>query len=453
MGNHQKIVPLLISRLSSEELRREFILAAKYRLEITLGLILAAVSDIDLMDKEKYINAKGEDRNTPLHYAAKNNHVRAVQLLLMRRANLKAVNKLVITPLALASQTPSLDSMKLLLDAGASTETPTRWKRSILTEAIANENKAAVQLLLDYRAATLSYSSSNVLKVLLKHYNKRRALASGGPLQKEIPTPTAALGLIISRGEPASFDALIKVWNKFKHPIRDGDRGRSKDDIDINKVGGYYGTALQAAAGARVVLKNKTAREDSRNKPLDQSQTSEISDADALIGYWGTVLHAATFSKDTDTVAVILNLRSELKDQADMMGRLPLHIAIKGSWELAIQVSSIRSTISTPDRQGRTSLHVACGYGNTLLVEEILKDNRLKDKLIHKTDMDGWTPLHWACRSGSLTLIKMLIEKKARIEDETTTPAGWLPFHVAVYHGQTSKLLTELQLGDTVLII
>ncbi|KIW90306.1 uncharacterized protein Z519_08950 [Cladophialophora bantiana CBS 173.52] len=124
MGGHHNIVEILLPRLSYDDLHAEFIIASKKRLERVLGLILKATTDENQKALEEFVNAKGEDSNTPLHYAAESGHARVVQFLLLRRANLEAVNSSTMIPLAKAALSSSLDSIKLLLDAGASLETP-----------------------------------------------------------------------------------------------------------------------------------------------------------------------------------------------------------------------------------------------------------------------------------------------------------------------------------------
>lgn len=500
VGGHQKIVELLVPRLSGEDLKAEFILAAKNGLERTLGLILKAATNIDPAAREECVNAKGEGANTPLHYAAESNHARVVQFLLLRGANIEAVNQSAMTPLALASLSSSLDSLRQLLDAGASTETPIKRKRSVLTEAIFHENEAVVQLLLEYGAVTrlsdywsyysslleftLMNSSTSVLKVLLKHFDKMKRLASGGSLPEEIPTPTEVMRLVIRDGRPSSFDALVQVWDEFEPVMREGDLEigsilkyaarygsakilcriweHSKDQMDVNEVGGYDGTALQAALisqrepaakvkalidwGAKPAPQSGEGGEGPTPAPLDSSAAF---DANLLHGYWGTALHAAAISADKDIVALILGQQGDLKNQPDMMGRLPLHLATIGDdWELAKQLTSDKSTIASEDRQHRNALHMACGIGSVSFVQEVLEDENLADSLINKTDIDGWTPLHWACRSERRELVKILIDKGARITERTIRPAGWLPYHVAVFHDWESQSLTELRVDN-----
>ncbi|KAH8648712.1 ankyrin repeat-containing domain protein, partial [Ilyonectria robusta] len=92
-----------------------------------------------------------------------------------------------------------------------------------------------------------------------------------------------------------------------------------------------------------------------------------------LLGYWGTALHAAARSGNQDVVAALVNLQDDLKDQPDMMGRLPLHLAaMQGNWEAVLELSSLSSKHTSEDYQGRNALHMACGLGKTDLVLKLL---------------------------------------------------------------------------------
>jgi ankyrin repeat protein len=487
IGGHLEIVKLLLHRLSDEGRKAEFILAAKNGLERVLELILKSTTDIDPKARDEYVNAKGEGSNTPLHYAAESNYARVVRFLLLRGANIDALNKAAVTPLANAAFSSSLDSMKLLLDAGASTETPTRRKRSVLTEAILYEQEAAVKLLLEYGASihlpdywsyhdslldfTIAASTPTVLEVLLKHFDKARKLAAGGPLPEGIPTPTEALQIVIKKGSAGFFNVLVQVWDDFdpvisesgleigsifKYAARYGSVEtleriweRSQGQIDVNEIGGYYGTALQAALVSEIDTLAKInmligwgawagsqSVEGEKSSTPTASDSSGVDDTNLLHGYWGTTLHAAAISGDNDIVQTILGRKGVSKDQPDRMGRLPLHLAtLQNSWEFMKEFLGDKSTITSEDRQGRNALHMACSAGRISIVEEILKDKELVDLLINKADVDGWTPLHWACRSRESDLVELLIDKGARVDNRTSDLRRWLPYHVAVYHG------------------
>ncbi|KAI8274111.1 hypothetical protein K4K60_010026 [Colletotrichum sp. SAR11_57] len=454
MHGHRGIVELLIPLLSSEQLKTDFILAAEYGLEHTMELILKAVTNANPKAGQEYVNAIDGDGNTPLHCAAESNHIRVIQFLILRRAELEIVNKFSMTPLALASQSSFLESMRLLLDAGTSTETPLRRERTVLMEAIFYEREAAVELLLEYGAVprvsgtwfmdssslvefTLAMSSEDVLEVLLKHFHKMK-MSLVGCLGEEIPTPMQVLRVIIEHGRTTSFDMLCRIFGKLQLVIGEDDfeigsifrcaarHGTiemlqqiweySKDKVDLNEVGEYHGTALQAA------ICSSTDPAEKANALINWG-AKVVPQSGELYGYWGTALHAAAWSASEDIVGNILHEQSDSKDLPDMMGRLPLHIAIiRDEWALAQQLLSDESPITAEDFQLRHILHMACGAGSVSVVQQILEDENLAESLINKTDIDGWTPLHWACRSDSHELPQILMEKGAKKTARTVHP-------------------------------
>ena len=58
-----------------------------------------------------HVNAKDEDKNTPLHYAAENGHVLAVRILLDAGAKLSARNDEEDTPVHTAAENGHLQSV------------------------------------------------------------------------------------------------------------------------------------------------------------------------------------------------------------------------------------------------------------------------------------------------------------------------------------------------------
>ncbi|KAI1174783.1 hypothetical protein F4777DRAFT_552949 [Nemania sp. FL0916] len=88
---------------------------------------------------------------------------------------------------------------------------------------------------------------------------------------------------------------------------------------------------------------------------------------------------------------------------------------------------------------------MACGVGNLSFGRELLEDQDLMEQLINETDHDGWTPLHWACRSRQSELVNLLIQMGATTTEPSIRPAGWLPYHVAVYHGWAAEAPDKLK--------
>ena len=106
--------------------------------------------------KMSAFNFKDEDSpNTPLYHTAQAGNARVVEFLLLRRARPDADDTAansVGSPLALELSRRSAECMRFLLDAGASTEIPSRRGWTILAEAIYFEYEDGVKVQLEYGA-------------------------------------------------------------------------------------------------------------------------------------------------------------------------------------------------------------------------------------------------------------------------------------------------------------
>ena len=196
-AGHQHIVKLLLPEITNEALKSEFVLTAAYGQDQILEQILKFATELDSQAQEEYVSAKAYDYGTALHTPASYNYPRIVQFLLLRRAKIDQVDTAGMTPLAdaVAMENSSLQSLEILLNAGASTEVKNRRGRLPLTQAIFKKKEAVVRLLLEKGAKpqlcdfwssfdsllsfTMTVSSLAILKALLEHFEKVTKSAKG----------------------------------------------------------------------------------------------------------------------------------------------------------------------------------------------------------------------------------------------------------------------------------
>ncbi|MCJ1396845.1 hypothetical protein MMC11_000035 [Xylographa trunciseda] len=166
----------------------------------------------------------------------------------------------------------------------------------------------------------------------------------------------------------------------------------------------------------------------------------------AVGGNYFTPLHAALIvSSPKEVVDRLTNEANWLMLYLDVVGRLPLHLAIvRGNWDLATEILSLTSqdpsvdelTLGHKDKQGLTGLHYAAISSSPTPIAKIMEQyNKDISDLINEPDHDGWTPLHWACRQRDVEIVKVLIENKANVRAKTDE--GWTPRRVATLHGNT----------------
>ncbi|KAK4231876.1 ankyrin repeat-containing domain protein [Podospora fimiseda] len=456
-----KIVQLLLPRLSIEELKAQFSHAVEQGLVHFMDLILKAVLKLDPSPSQDLFLSKheytfSEHPLTPIQTTAFQNQPRVIEFLLLHHYNYsldEVGSDSGTTPLVLAAQNQALESMRLLLDAGASPDALNNRGRPILSVAVFLKRPAVVQLLLDYGASRrltgywacyenmlkfcVANSTLHVFRILLKHIKR---MWKFGPAPEKVPTPEEALKITIEGDQPQMFifcnkylsgqyrEAVEKVMQEQKAKLGSMvERAASRKSIkvfkglysivfnyvDMNNTGGLIGSALQTAA----VLDNKSDTIQKFEMLLANLGNRSISGTDesghpVLNGLWGTVLHAAAWSRNRLVVTAIIDRQSSLKDQADMMGRLPLHVAaMRDDWELLQQLSTDKSTFYSTDKMKCNALHMACGLDKISVVRGILETAESPSELLRTPDVDGWTPLHWACRSSvNVDLVKFLLE-------------------------------------------
>ncbi len=223
----------------------------------------------------------------------------------------------------------------------------------------------------------------------------------------------------------AAAQLKVKVAKAIIDRLREG---------NINIVAGQWGSPIEAILSR--AKEPALSDDDIEAKDMMDLLISKGASAAIRGGFWHTALHAAANSQRLATVKYLLKQKHVSKDERDLMGRLPLHLAaMRGHWEMVKELSSANSTIVSEDHQGRNVLHMAAGLGQLSVVNKLLKKAQMADELIDKRDNDGWTPLHWSCRSASREVVRLLLDKGAS-KTAMTVEEGWLPFHVAIYHGR-----------------
>lgn len=206
---------------------------------------------------------------------------------------------------------------------------------------------------------------------------------------------------------------------------------RSKEG-DMNIVAGQWGSPIEAILSRD----NKLFQYEHDAKARDMMDLLISKGVSVALrgGFWHTALHAAAHSHSLSIVKYILKQKGVSKDERDLMGRLPLHLAAtRGNWEMVNELSSGKSTIMSEDYQGRNVLHIAAGLGHRSVINRLLENARMTKELINKTDHDGWTSLHWSCRSPRKDVVELLLSKGAS-KTARTLEKRWYPIDIARYH-------------------
>lgn len=158
---------------------------------------------------------------------------------------------------------------------------------------------------------------------------------------------------------------------------------------------------------------------------------------------------------------------SNLASAEDERGQQPIHhTARRGSVEIFNLLMSNGAKISGENLFGWQPLHIATAYGHLALVERLLQEGaNIEEKLgsssikkdqTHKLVEDGYwaearwpypgsRPLHLACEYGHYQIASHLISKGAK--KEATCSEGWQPLHHATYIGSATLVEMLLESG------
>ncbi|XP_078401038.1 uncharacterized protein LOC144682522 [Cetorhinus maximus] len=152
-----------------------------------------------------------------------------------------------------------------------------------------------------------------------------------------------------------------------------------------------------------------------------------------------TPLLVAAYEGHADVVDLLLEGGADV-DEADATGRTPLLAA--ASMGHAAVVNSLLfwgAAVDTIDSEGRTVLSIAAAHGNTEVVQTLL-DRGLDEN--HRDDM-GWTPLHMASFEGHCSVCLALIEQGARVTEVDND--GRIPVILAAQEGHCQCVQTLLE--------
>ena len=204
------------------------------------------------------------------------------------------------------------------------------------------------------------------------------------------------------------------------------------------------------------------------NTPLhDAARSGDVDKAREMLKYgrydvncigdhgW-TPLHWACYCGQMDMIRMLISEFQANTNLQSACGDTPLHkAAYLESGEVARALLQLDAPIMLRNAAGKTTLHVACEKGHTLMVKMIGKDTSLL-----ATTKDGDTPLHIAAARGHEECVEALLQLDAPISLKNA--AGKTELHIACERGHASivkmvgkkaSLLATTKNGDTALHI
>lgn len=330
------------------------------------------ISDIDL---EEYADSVDINGRTLLHTAAHKGDLHLVQLLLLKGANIEALDKSKQTPLNLAAKQGFAEVVSALVEVGANVDNADEDGWTALRSAAWGGHLAVVSVLL---SAGASVNNADV-----DQRTALRAAAWGG--HEEIVIKLLENNADVNKADNEGRTALIAAAYMGHTEIVE-DLLDYKADIDHEDCDGR--TALSVAA---LCIPASKGHEKVVSTLLERGAEVDHQDKDGM-----TPLLVAAYEGHHDVCEMLLDWDADV-DHSDKNGRTPLLAAASmGHERIVSQLLFWGSAVDTIDSDGRTVLSIASAQGNLSIVETLL-DRGLDE--MHR-DNAGMTPLHMAAYEG-----------------------------------------------------
>jgi ankyrin repeat protein len=329
------------------------------------------------------VNTPDVEGMTALHWAAHWNDLETLRLLLKAGAHAKAANRYGVTPLHEASTVGNVAMIEALLAAGADPNAPLGEGETPLMTASRTGNVAAVKMLIAHGA----------------HVNARESWRGQTALMwAAVENHAAVAELLLESGADVNMRTVT-----YEFPTLTGGNGGIIHD---RPLGGL--TALMFAARQGAI---ETAR-------VLVAAGADINATEPQYGF--TAMQTAVFNGHYDMAGLLIDRGADVND---------------GSLYIAVEMRNLATYSNRPnppeiDRQ-LTSLDVV-----TRLLERGADPNRPYTKTIpprqaqgNITVTPGATPLFRAIRSHDLVVVRLLMEKGAN--PSVKTKDGSTPLMVA----------------------
>ncbi|KAH0596363.1 hypothetical protein MHUMG1_05479 [Metarhizium humberi] len=361
----------------------------------------------------RYLDWKDIHDCTPLHYAAANDHLAPVLLLLLLQSDVNARDILDWTPLHYACNARQFLVVQKLLEEGRS-QVNAQGIDGVapLHLAAMNGNIETVQLLIRAGAALDIQDASGTTALHWAAFKGHEAIVEYlyEDLNKKLPDKNGrtALHLAAIAGKENVVRLLV--------PCPDKQTNANMDTFDSD---GCKPIHYAAKRGHEAVVRYLVG-ETGANKEAKNKQGS-------------TLLHtAAAYGKEA-VVRYLVGETGANKEAKDKEGYTPLHIAAAHGYEAVVRylVGETGANKEAKDKKGCTPLHIAAAYGYKAVVRYLVSETGANKEA---KNGEGCTPLHEAVTNSDEAIVRYLISETGA-NKEAKNREGCTPLHEAVKHG------------------
>lgn len=430
---------------------------------------------VDLLIKSGAdVDATEIKQETPMHFAARFNNLKAVQLLLEDGAKVDSQNIDGENVLHVCVRESNLIIIETILDHIIKNRTGDEARILVNQQNKDGESSCHYTAKLNGKLSHIVDEDREIMRLLLKH---------GGDVfletfqQRETPVHyccqsgnTNVLSEIQAHLEPQECQMAYNkpaknLWTPLFYAAYQGhpdiirmllNQSTRVDVFDENGEAPLHVAVERGKEEVVDILLQHDAFVNVRNKlgmtPLHlAAKLGYNSIVKQLVSDHGAILDAMTITKQTplhlaaesgqfEVCKTLMKLRADL-NAADNHSQTPVHLAAqKNHAEVLKHFLNDRSELLTiPNKMGYNCAHIAAMNGSLSVIKELLRFNR--DAVIGvRIKKTGSTTLHLASEGGHAAIVKLLLSAGAKASDENAI--GETALHLAAKHGHVKVLHT-----------
>lgn len=312
------------------------------------------------------------------------------------------------TLLGSAAHSGNLDVVSLLLSRGADLEMEDARGHTPLTLAARQGHTKVVSCLIG-RGADVNHTDRDGWTAL-------RSAAWGG--HTEVVSALLYAGVTVDCADAESRTALrAAAWGGHEDIVLD----LLQHGAEVNRADHEGRTALIAAAymGHRAVVE----------RLLEHRAQVNHEDADGRTALSVAALCVPASRGHAAVVSLLLDRGAEV-DHCDKDGMTPLLVAAyEGHVDVVDLLLEGGADVDHADRNGRTPLLAAASMGHAAVVNTLL----LWGAAVDSIDGEGRTVLSIASAQGSVEVVRTLLDRG--LDENHRDDAGWTPLHMAAFEG------------------
>jgi ankyrin repeat protein len=353
---------------------------------------------LDKREAAQAVRASEADGTTALHWAVRGDDLDTVRMLLRAGADARAANRYGVTPLSLAAQNGNPAMIETLVAAGADPNTSLSNGQTIVMIAARTGDPDAVRVLAAHGADVNA---------------KEEVLGENALVWAAVEDHAGAIAALVSHG--ADVNARSNVLTFPRRDYGDGKSGR----FTVLPRGGWTPLMYAARDDAQHALRALA----------DAGADLDLTDPDG-----STALALAIINAHYDAAALLLE-KGANPNVADVKGMAPLYAAV--------DMHTLDETPGRPEPKpsGRAD---NLGLMATLLAHGANPNVRLTAPILERVHNngdpvlgDGATPLMRAAKKGDVTVVRLLLEHGA--DPGQASASGATPLMLAAGYGGTAR--------------